>query len=172
MIVYVDGSSRGNPGRGGFGVVIFEDEDETRILYARSSQYDGVTNNQMELAALLCALDYIEDYYPTEEVVIYSDSKYVVRACNEWMRTWSRNNWITTKNQPVENQHLMKPLWNYFKRGFFHCELRHCHGHEGIVGNELADFLARGNFDKFYAMIDEYNISLDKLEDVDRRDSI
>lgn len=149
IIVYTDGSSRGNPGSGGYGVILFRD-DSMEILYAESTQCENVTNNQMELAALLRALDYIEDNYPEDEVEIYSDSAYVVKSWNEWMPSWAQNGWINTKKQKVENIEYMKALWEYRRRDFFHCSVNICRGHDGVIGNEFADMLARGRVQNFY----------------------
>lgn len=149
ITVYTDGSSRGNPGPGGFGIVMFE-EDSMNILYAESSKYEDVTNNQMELAALLRALDYIEDHYPNDPVTIITDSSYVCKSWNEWMENWAKNNWINSKKQVVENLGYMKLLWDYRRRDFFHCSVEHCRGHVGIEGNEYADMLARGRFKEFF----------------------
>ena len=167
IAVYCDGSSRGNPGNGGYGFVLFDTNDPSRIIYARSAQYPDVTNNRMELLGLLHALDYIEDYYPEEDVVIYSDSAYTVNACNDWMHTWSKNGWINSKKQTVENVDLMKALWDYFRRDFFHCELRKCAGHDGVLHNELADLLARKSIDKFYETTDYEGIVVEDIEILD-----
>ena len=169
ITIYVDGSSRGNPGNGGYGFVVFDEDESPRILSAQSAQYPDVTNNRMELLGLLHALDYVEDYYPEEEVIIYSDSAYVVNSCNSWMENWARNGWLNSKKQTVENVDLMKALWEYFRRDFFHCELRKCDGHNGILGNELADYLATGKLQQFYNTADENGLI---VEHFDARDFI
>ena len=167
--VYVDGSSRGNPGDGGYGIIIFDGEDSSNIIYARSAQYPNVTNNRMELLALLHALDYIEEKYPDEEVKIYSDSTYVVNSWNSWMSNWVQNGWRNSKKQQVENVDLMKALWDYCRRDFFHCSVNLCRGHDGVMGNEFADMLARGQTARFY------NYALDegyRIEDWEQNDFI
>lgn len=159
IIAYTDGSSRGNPGLGGYGVILLRG-DSMEILYAESTQCENVTNNQMELAALLRALDYIEDNYPEDKVEIYSDSAYVVKSWNEWMEGWARNGWVNTKKQQVENIGYMKALWEYRRRDFFHCSVEKCAGHRGVDGNEFADMLARGQVKRFYdtAIEDGYRL--------------
>ena len=159
ITVYCDGSSRGNPGPGGYGIVMFRD-DSMEILYAESTKCEDVTNNQMELAALLRTLDYIEDNYPDDSVTIITDSSYVCKSWNEWMENWARNGWINSKKQVVENLGYMKQLWEYRRRDFFHCSVEHCHGHVGIEGNEYADMLARGQVKRFYdtAIEDGYRL--------------
>ena len=82
--IYVDGSSRGNPGDGGFGVVII---NNNKLEYAFSEQFNNVTNNQMELRAIIHALELIKERYPEEEVIIHSDSAYCVNICNDWIWT-------------------------------------------------------------------------------------
>ena len=103
--IYVDGSSRGNPGLGGWGVVIMN-EDETKILDYYHTQENDATNNQMELKALLCALQFAEDH-PKDKVIIYSDSAYAVNSYNEWLRGWACNNWRNSKGAIVENLAIM-----------------------------------------------------------------
>ena len=87
--IYTDGSSRGNPGLGGFGVVVYQCDDakETAIIHCYQEQFKHVTNNQMELRAIIHALELIKERYPEEEVIIHSDSAYCVNICNDWIWT-------------------------------------------------------------------------------------
>lgn len=88
--IYVDGSSRKNGKEGGYGVVVLMNN---QIDYEYSEQFENVTNNQMELKAIIHALILIDDRYPEEECVIYSDSAYCVNMCNDWIYTWARK-WL------------------------------------------------------------------------------
>lgn len=123
-------------------------EDETQIIEQIYDTEENVTNNQMELKALLVALQYAEDN-PDDYFVIYSDSAYVVNAYNDWILNWARTGWINSKKQVVENLEYMKALYIYIKRDFFNAEVRKCAGHSGELGNELADALATGNQKKY-----------------------
>lgn len=145
--IYTDGSSRGNPGKGGWATIVLS-EDEGNLLFAEHDTEEQVTNNRMELKAMICALGYAESH-PRDQFIIYSDSAYVVNSCNVWMRNWAMNGWRNSKKQTVENVDLMKALWDYMSREFPNFEICQCKGHNGDVGNELADALATGDIKRF-----------------------
>lgn len=154
--IYTDGGSRGNPGPGGFGVVLMNDN---KIIYKYGKSFDSdVTNNQMELCAILHALDEIISKNGEEEYIIYSDSAYCVNACNNWIWTWSKNNWINSKKETVKNTDLMKRLWKYISAPFPNFQILKCAGHSGIIGNELADALATSNEAKYEKILKENDI--------------
>lgn len=156
--VFTDGSSRKADNTGGFGVVIFKDNI---IIYAHQEQFSNVTNNQMELQAIIHACEYVDKFFPTEEIIIYSDSSYCVNSVNEWMYTWAKKNWINSKKETVKNIDLIKTLYKYFSTDFYHCQLKWNKGHDGECGNELADALATHNSIKFTKIIEDNNIKLD-----------
>jgi len=87
---YTDGSSRGNPGPGGWGMIVMSGDD-SEILFLEHDSEDNVTNNRMELKAMICALNYAESN-PQHQFVIYSDSAYVVNSITQWADTWAKNN--------------------------------------------------------------------------------
>ena len=91
--IYTDGSSRGNPGTGGYGVVVLID-DVIDYIFSEQEQY--TTNNQMELKAIIHALELIKTKYKEDECIIYSDSAYCVNMCNDWINKWSQNGWKTS----------------------------------------------------------------------------
>ena len=154
--IYTDGSSRGNPGAGGWGVVVMN-EEENAVVFIEHDGDSYTTNNRMELEAMLCALQYAESN-PRDQFIIYCDSAYVVNSCNQWMRNWAANGWRNSKKQEVENVDLMKALWSYLSRDFFNAEIIKCAGHAGAIGNELADALATGNRKRFQVLLEEYNV--------------
>ena len=160
--IFTDGSSRGNPGAGGWGMVVMN-EDENKVFFIERDTEGHVTNNRMELKAMLCALGYAESN-PNDYFIIYSDSSYVVNSCNTWMRGWVANGWRNSKKQTVENVDLMKALWGYLSRDFFNAEISQCKGHIGKLGNELADALACSNFNKYNDLIKEWEIEALDLE--------
>ena len=161
--IFTDGSSRGNPGKGGWGMVVMN-EDETKILYTDSNTEDNVTNNRMELKAMICALEYAESN-PNDQFVIYSDSAYVVNSINSWMRGWAANCWRNSKKQIVENVDLMKTIWDYISRPFFNVEVRKCEGHKGDTGNELADAIATGDILKFKTILEFWEVTIEGAGD-------
>ena len=102
--VYTDGACSGNPGSGGWGVVILADKLKT---------YNGsekeTTNNRMELKAAIMG---IKNADTTTEITIYTDSKYVKDGITNWITNWKKKNWITASKKPVKNQDLWKELDN------------------------------------------------------------
>ena len=139
MIIYTDGSCQGNPGPGGFGVVVYEDD---KNLYTTHAQYcENTTNNREEIKAIL----YVMRNYGcgAARPLVYSDSAYCVNMFNEWIFSWERNGWKRSKNQEILNLDLIKEYWDLYQQGY-RIDLRKIKGHVGHEGNELADALATG----------------------------
>ncbi len=157
--IYTDGACSGNPGPGGYGVVVF-DENEQVIHRVLQGQDEDTTNNRMELSALLNAFHWIDEIEPSVPVelinlyYIYSDSAYAITALTEWCKTWSNNGWKTAKGKPIENSDLILPLYTYkYNKYFYVCQLEKIQGHTGNFGNELADAVATQNDKKFWDTI-------------------
>lgn len=130
IIVYTDGACEGNPGPGGWGWYAPE-------IDARGSGGDSATtNNRMELAAVLAAMNELEG-----ELEIYSDSKYIVDCFQkEWWKKWVSKGWLNAKKEPVKNQDLWEPiLQQAIEREVKFVWVK---GHSGDLGNEEADRLA------------------------------
>ncbi len=139
VVAYTDGSSRGNPGPGGYGVVlVYVGPDGREHRREISAGYRRTTNNRMELLGAIVALEALK--WPCA-VELHSDSQYVVNAFNKgWVRGWQRNGWKTANKQPVKNPELWRRLiaamephevtWLWVK------------GHAGHELNERADELA------------------------------
>lgn len=155
-IFYTDGSSKGNPGHGGYGVVEYDIKSNI-IFYIYSEYFKNVTNNQMELKAILHVFK-LAAADPDNKYIIYSDSAYAVNMINSWIWAWSKNNWKNSKKQIVENLDLVKELYNYLNINFFNCQILKCDGHSGNIGNELADALAKGDKIKYNNLYLKYNI--------------
>ena len=155
-IFYTDGSSKGNPGPGGYGVVEY-DIQSNRIFYIYSEYFKNVTNNQMELKAILHVIKLAatdkENFY-----LVYSDSAYAVNSINTWMNRWARNGWVNSKKKPVENLDLIQEIYSYLEFPMENFDLRKIDGHSGHLGNELADALATGNMKKKEELKHKYNI--------------
>lgn len=144
--IYTDGSSKGNPGLGGWATVVFADNEY--ITY-RAGYEPDVTNNRMELTAILAALEYAKNVIcaldENEEVIIYSDSAYCVNAINVWMHNWAKNGWTRDKGKEVKNLDLFKDIYDLYCDGTNNISIKKVSGHSGILGNELADALCSDN---------------------------
>ena len=156
LTFYTDGACSGNPGPGGYGVVEYDIKSNT-IFYTYSEYFKNVTNNQMELKAILhviklAAADKENSY------LVYSDSAYAVNSINTWMYGWARNGWINSKKKPVENLDLIQEIYSYLEFPMKNFDLRKINGHSGHLGNELADALATGNIKKKEELKHKYNI--------------
>ena len=142
-------------GDGGYAVVILLNNT---IEYSYSMQLANVTNNQMELQAILHAFKHIISKNPEEDFVIYCDSAYCVNICNDWIFTWAKNNWINSKKEEIKNINLIKELYSYLKIDFPNFKIEKIPGHSNILGNELADALCSNNEAKFAKIKKENNI--------------
>lgn len=145
MIIYTDGSAHPNPGPGGFGVVILDNDEN--LLYTYSKQFEGkVTNNEMELKAILYTfLNHgvkLNDWNINVPIV-YSDSNYCVQTFNDWMFNWARNGWIKSDKKVPENLDLIQAYYDWYQKGY-RIDLRKVKGHAGHKWNEMADGLATG----------------------------
>ena len=139
VIIYTDGACRGNPGPGGWGVLI-KYREYSKEMYGGDA---STTNNKMELTAAIEALKEIKE--PCE-IIIYTDSKYVLKCIEEWIHNWKKRGWKGSNRKPVKNIELWKKLdelrdkhtikWNWVK------------GHSGDPGNETADMLANRGIDE------------------------
>ena len=130
--IYTDGACSGNPGPGGWGVVIYRD-GETEELCGGEAE---TTNNRMELQAAIEALRATEG-----DVRLFTDSQYVKNGVTQWIDGWKRNGWKTSARKPVKNQDLWRALDEATQgRGI---DWRWVKGHAGDPGNERADALAR-----------------------------
>ncbi|WP_100514265.1 ribonuclease HI [Mycobacteroides abscessus] len=134
MTIFTDGACHGNPGPGGWGVVLRAGGDEKQLCGGEKV----TTNNRMELMAAIMALEVLSE--PCQ-VQIWTDSQYVRNGITSWIAGWKRNGWKTSAKQPVKNEDLWRRLdaavaahhlvdWKWVK------------GHAGHEGNELADQLA------------------------------
>ena len=130
IIVYTDGAASGNPGPGGYGVVMKSGKHRMEL----SQGYKLTTNNRMELLAVIVALEQLK--YDPSEVTIYSDSKYVCEAVNQgWLFDWERKRFKKKKNQDL----WMRFLKTYRKHKVKFVWIK---GHNNIPENERCDQLA------------------------------
>ncbi|MCA1928856.1 ribonuclease HI [Rheinheimera sp.] len=134
VAIYTDGSCLGNPGPGGYGVVLRYQQHQKEM----SAGYQKTTNNRMELLAAIVGLESLKQ--PCE-VDLTTDSQYVRLGITQWLANWKKNNWKTSQKEPVKNQDLWRRLdaacqghqvnWHWVK------------GHAGHPENERCDELAR-----------------------------
>jgi ribonuclease HI len=135
ITIYTDGACSGNPGIGGWGVVILENNKEDTFLNGGN---DNTTNNRMELTAAIEALKYFED---SQTITLITDSKYVKDGIQSWIQNWKKNGWKTAAKKPVKNKELWIELDQLISRHTISWEW--VKGHDGNVYNEKADYLAR-----------------------------
>ena len=134
VTLYTDGACSGNPGKGGWGAVLLFGKFEKQL----SGMSETTTNNQMELTAVIEGLKALKE--PCE-VMVYSDSAYVVNAFNNnWIEGWQNNNWKNSKKEPVANRELWEELIELTK--VHSVTFNKVKGHAGDKYNEICDTLA------------------------------
>ncbi len=145
LFAYTDGACSGNPGPGGWGVLMIAREGETVV---KTRELNGgeadTTNNRMELLAAISALEALKR---DTEITVVTDSAYVKNGVSQWIHGWKRNGWKTADRKPVKNVDLWQRLdevrarhrvtWEWIK------------GHAGHPENERADELARAGMAPF-----------------------
>ena len=109
MIIYTDGSCQKNPGPGGFGVVVLDDNEN--LIRQYSERCENTTNNREELKAILWA--FLKYGNKENQIIIYSDSAYCVNTLTNWMFSWEKNNWKKSDNKTPENLDLIKPFFKH-----------------------------------------------------------
>lgn len=139
VIIHTDGSARGNPGPGGYGCILqFTDAQGTVHTSERSAGYRLTTNNRMELMAVIVGLEALKR--PCN-VIVWSDSQYVVNAFNQhWIDGWLKNNWKNSQKKPVKNGDLWKRLLQ--AKSPHTVTFKWVKGHAGHELNERCDELA------------------------------
>jgi ribonuclease HI len=135
VLVYTDGSCLGNPGPGGYGIVLMH-EGRSKEL---SGGFCRTTNNRMEILAAIIALRALKVRC---EVTLYSDSQYLINAVEKgWLKRWQAKGWIKSDKEPVVNPDLWKQLLEQLSR--HHISFVWVRGHAGHRHNERCDELAR-----------------------------
>jgi ribonuclease HI len=133
--IYTDGACKGNPGPGGWGVLLKSGATEKEL-------YGGepvTTNNRMELTAVIMALEALKR--PCH-VILHADSQYVLKGITEWLAGWKAKGWKTAAKQPVKNVDLWQKLDALVSTTEHKIDWRWVRGHNGDPGNERADELA------------------------------
>tara|TARA_B100000780_G_scaffold78145_1_gene52979 strand:+ start:1447 stop:1872 length:426 start_codon:yes stop_codon:yes gene_type:complete len=132
--IYTDGSCLNNPGNGGWAAIINIDGEIKKI----SGSVKDTTNNKMELMATIKALQEIKK---DEQIEIYTDSQYVRLGITDWVHKWIKNNWQTSKKEPVKNKKLWVQLYELNNL----CDVKWIwvKAHAGNALNEEVDLLAK-----------------------------
>ncbi len=152
VIIFTDGSARGNPGNGGWGAVCVypKSSGELRVdELGGASAY--TTNNQMELTAAIEGLKNFNNFYNDNKLnttndaesvfyTIYTDSAYVINGITKWVYGWQQNGWITSTKQEVSNRDLWEALLEQISNK--EVDWKYVGGHIGIAGNERCDQIA------------------------------
>ena len=132
--IYTDGSCLNNPGNGGWAAIINQDNKVKKI----SGSVKDTTNNKMELMAPIMALKEIDK---NQQIEIYTDSQYVRLGITDWIHKWIKNNWQTSKKEPVKNKELWIQLYELTKS--YEIKWIWVKAHAGNTLNEEVDLLAK-----------------------------
>ena len=132
--IYTDGSCLKNPGNGGWAAII----NINNVIKKISGSVKDTTNNKMELMAPIKALQEVKEQQPIE---IYTDSQYVKLGITNWIHKWIKNNWQTSKKEPVKNKELWMELYKLTKS--YEIKWIWVKAHAGNTLNEEVDLLAK-----------------------------
>lgn len=166
ITIFTDGSSRGNPGPGGWAAIIRTEKD----VFELGGREDHTTNNRMELMAAIEALAcVVSKKLAGGPVLVQSDSKYVIQGITSWVFGWKRNGWITAGKKEVGNRDLwekLSALTTSVSGQVGAIEWKYVEGHAGHPGNERCDEIATSCADKnpvdlYVGARDRYPIDLD-----------
>lgn len=163
VVIFTDGSSRGNPGPGGYAAVIVSGNDVLNSSNVENNdafvaeiggREELTTNNRMELQAVISAFSFLVQKFQGKNfnVTVYSDSAYVINGVTKWVFGWRRNGWLTAEKNSVENRDLWEKLFSLVQT--FKVSWSKVEGHIGVSGNERCDEIATvfadGNFPELY----------------------
>ncbi len=151
--IYTDGACIGNPGPGGWGVVVYFSDGSVHEIGDAAAK---TTNNKMEMQAAIAALSFLKASGYTEPITLYTDSEYLINCVTKWIKTWKRKGWKKADGNPVLNQDLLEQLEQLNSR---QVRWQHVRGHTGNEGNERCDAIAR-------AFAGGKNPSLQQISDI------
>ncbi len=138
--IYTDGSSLGNPGRGGWGFVVVEND---KIIKEAGGYHKDTTNNRMELQAVIESFKYISTKQDlVSDITIFADSNYVLNGVTSWVYNWEKNGWRTANKKEVLNQDLWKELIDLYRKCHIKIIWQKVKGHSGHIYNDKADEIA------------------------------
>lgn len=137
--IYTDGACKGNPGPGGWGALLQYRGRELELFGGE----DNTTNNRMELQAVIEGLSALKR---RSNVLLVTDSKYVMQGMQQWLANWKKRGWKTAGKQPVKNRDLWQQLDALVQQ--HDVQWQWVAGHTGHPGNERADDLANRGVDE------------------------
>lgn len=137
VVIYTDGACLGNPGRGGWGSIIFYDGQSIEI----SGHKEYTTNNQMEITAAIEALQKIQNIQNVHQVILYTDSVYLKNGITLWIHKWKMNGWRTYGKSFVKNVELWQQLDKLSNK--YSINWQWVKAHSNNFYNNLVDKLAR-----------------------------
>jgi ribonuclease HI len=135
--IYTDGACTGNPGPGGWGVVVYFSDGS---IHEMGDASPHTTNNKMEMQAAIAALQFLQTSQQAQPITLHTDSEYLINCVTKWVKGWKNKGWKKSDGKPVQNQDLLEILdelntqqvkWQYVR------------GHSGNIGNERCDAIAR-----------------------------
>lgn len=170
--IFTDGSSRGNPGPGGWALLYVDYAKEAVI--ERGGHNEHTTNNRMELSAIIEGLR-VAHTADAKQITCYTDSSYAIQGAEKWMHGWKKNGWRTKTGDDVLNQDLWKELDVFLS--MVRVSFVHVRGHRGIPGNERVDTIANTfasgeSVSLFEGSLSTYFISKDALMKIDVATSV
>lgn len=138
IVIHTDGACSGNPGPGGWGAIVTFPEGEVIEL---GNGLNPTTNNQMELQAVISALNFVKKR--PEPIMVFTDSTYVIRGINQWIWGWLKRGWTNSAGEPVANQDYWQELSQVVQAiGRSNIKWHYVRGHQGTLGNERCDVIA------------------------------
>ena len=137
--IFTDGACRGNPGPGGWGVLIGLEGEEITLYGGENN----TTNNQMEMMAAIKALEYFQE---KKSIELVTDSSYLKDGIEKWIHSWKKNGWKTSAKKQVKNQELWMKI--DVLNNFHEVQWKWVKGHSGHRENEIADLLANKGIDE------------------------
>ncbi|MEM7555155.1 MAG: ribonuclease HI [Cyanobacteria bacterium P01_A01_bin.84] len=135
--IYTDGACSGNPGPGGWGVVVYFNDNSVHEIGDAANQ---TTNNRMEMQAAIAALEFLKMSGQSQPITLHTDSEYLINCITKWIHGWKKKGWKKSDGKPVLNQDLLSILDDLNSP---QVRWKHVRGHAGNVGNERCDEIAR-----------------------------
>jgi ribonuclease HI len=151
--IYTDGACTGNPGPGGWGVVVYFDDGS---VYEMGASSRHTTNNKMEMQAAIAALQFFQESGQKEPITLYTDSEYLINCITKWVKGWKKKGWKKADGNPVQNQDLLETLDELNNRLI---KWQHVRGHSGNIGNERCDVIARSFANGKVPSLQQYSVT-------------
>ena len=169
IVVFTDGSSRGNPGPGGWAAIVTVPKKEGIEVSELGGREAETTNNRMEMNAAIEALSFIARLpeQRLKKIILYTDSSYLLNGSTRWIFGWQKNGWVTSSKKEVENRDLWEKIVPLVTS--LSVEWKQVLGHAGMAGNERVDEIATAFADGkdevlFHGPIEKYPVSVFDLK--------